>query len=227
MVKRILNLYFSPAETFKQLKEKPDWIVPISVSLVVILIMTTLAMPKIIIPEQAKRIEEMEQMPEEMKEKQLERLEGILPYISTPLSIIIFTFILLFLQSSIFMLAFLILGNRTNFKKVLAVVSYSYLTGIPEIILKVILMFVKKTAHVYTSLVLVFPNLDVKSPIFKVLSRLDIFMIWHLALIGLGCSIIYGVSRKKSFSVVFGLWALWLIVVFVGSYFMPKNLQFG
>ncbi len=227
MVKKILNLYFSPAETFKAVNEKPDWIIPISLSIVVILIMTMFAMPDIILPEQAKRIAEMEQLPEEIKERQLERLDGILPYITTPLGIIIFSFILLFLQSSIFMLAFLMLGNRTNFKKVLAVVSYSYLTGIPEIILKVVLMFVKKTALVYTSLVLVFPNLDAKSPLFKVLSRLDIFTIWHLALIGLGCSIIYGVSRKKSLAIIFGLWALWLILVFVGSFFIPKGLLFG
>jgi hypothetical protein len=227
MIKRILNLYFSPVETFKAVNEKPDWIVPISLSIVVILIMTTLAMPGIIIPDQMKRIEEMERLPEEAKAIQLERLQGALPYITTPVSIIIFSFILLFLQSGIFVLVFLILGNRTNFKKMLAVVSYSYLTGIPEIILKVVLMFVKKTARVYTSLVLVFPNLDVKSPLFKVLSRLDIFMIWHLALIALGCSIIYGVSRKKSFGIIFGLWALWLIVIFIASYFMPKGLQFG
>jgi hypothetical protein len=227
MVKRILNLYFSPAETFKAVNEKPDWIVPISLLIVVILIVTMVAMPKIIIPEQRKHLEGMEQIPKEMKEKQLERLEGIFPYITTPLTIIVLSFILLFLQSSIFMLAFLLFGNRVNFKKVLAVVSYSFLTGIPESILRAALMFIKRTAQVYTSLVLVFPNLDMKSPLFKLLSRLDIFMIWRLALISLGCSIIYGIGRKKSFGIVFGLWILWLIVVFVASYFLPKGLSLG
>lgn len=227
MVKRILNLYFSPVETFKELKEKPDWIVPISLSLIILLIMTMIAMPRIIIPEQVKRIEGMEQLSEEAKEVQLARLEGISPYISTPLSIIIFTFILLFLHSSILLLAFLMLGSRTDFKKILAVVSYCSLTGIPEIVLKVILMFVKNTARVYTSVVLFFPNLDVKSAVFQVLYRLDIFTVWHLSLVSLGCSIIYGVGRKKSFGVVFGLWALWLIVVFIVSYLLPKHLQFS
>jgi hypothetical protein len=226
MVKRILNLYFSPVETFKAVNEKPDWIVPILLTIVVIIIMTLIASPKIIIPEQIKHIQEMERLPEEAREARIEHLQGILPYVTTPIGIIIFSFILLFLQSSIFMVAFLILGNRTGFKKILAVVSYSYLVGIPESILKTSLMMIRKTIYVYTSLVLLFPNLDMKSPLFKVLSRLDIFMIWHLSLIGLGFSIIYGVDRKRSLTIVFGLWFLWLILLFIGSFLVPKGFLF-
>ncbi len=227
MVKRIINLYFNPTETFTALKEKPDWIVPVALSIIVVLVVTLIAMPKIIVPAQRKHLESMDEIPEHIRDKQLERLEGAFPYITTPLSIIVLSFILLFLQASIFMLAFLIFGDRTRFLNVLAVVGYSFLVGIPESILRGILMFIKKTPHVFTSLVLLLPNLDMKSPLFKLLSRLDIFTIWKLALIGLGCSIIYGVSRKKSFGLVFGLWILWLILVFIASHFMPKGLQIG
>lgn len=225
-MKKILNVYFNPLETFKQLNEKPDWIIPISITLIVIVAFTMLALPKIILPERAKMIEESDRIPEEFKEKQLEQLEGSLPYVTTPLAIIIFSFILLFLQSSIFLFVFLMFGNRTPFKKVLAVVSYSYLVGVPEIILKTSLMFIRKTARVFTSLALVVPNLEMDSALFRVLSRIDIFMIWQLSLVALGCSVIYGVSRKKSFGIIFGLWGLWLIVVLVLGFVLPKGIMF-
>lgn len=227
MMKKLLNLYFSPVETFKKLNEKPDWVIPIVITLVVILIFTMIALPRIILPEKAKMIEEMEQLPEEYKEKTLERLEGVIPYIQTPIVIIVFSFILLFIQTGIFVLVFLLLGSRAPFKKVLAVVSYSYLTGIPEIILKTAMMFMKGSTRVFTSLALVVPNMDMESPFFKVLSRIDIFMIWQLSLIALGCSIMYGVSRKKSFGIVFGLWILWLLLVLVVGFILPKGLLFG
>jgi len=88
-------------------------------------------------------------------------------------------------------------------------------------------MFMKGSTRVFTSLALVVPNMDMESPFFKVLSRIDIFMIWQLSLIALGCSIMYGVSRKKSFGIVFGLWILWLLLVLVVGFILPKGLLFG
>ncbi len=225
-MKKIMNLYFSPMETFKALNEKPDWIIPIVVTVVVVLIMTMIALPKVILPDRAKAITEMDQIPEEYKEKALERLEGVGPYIQTPIAIVIFSFILLFAQTGILMLVFLISGSRAPFKKMLAIVSYSYLTGIPEVILKTMMMLIKKSTHVFTSLALVVPNMDLKSPLFKVLSRIDIFTIWQLSLIALGCSVIYGVDRKKSFSIIFGLWVLWLIIVLIVASVLPKGIGF-
>ena len=225
-MKKLLNLYFSPMETFKALNEKPDWIIPIVVTVVVVLIMTMIALPKVILPDRAETIMEMDQLPEEYKEKALERLEGVGPYIQTPIAIVIFSFILLFAHAGILILIFLISGSRTPFKKMLAVVSYSYLTGIPEVILKTMMMLIKKSTHVFTSLALVVPNMDFKSPLFKVLSRIDIFTIWQLCLIALGCSVIYRVDRKKSFSIIFGLWVLWLIIVLIVSSVLPKGIGF-
>jgi hypothetical protein len=225
-MRKLLNIYFNPKETFTQLNEKPDWIIPISITLVVIIVFTMLALPKIILPERAKMIEESDRIPEEFKERQLAQLEGVLPYVTTPVTIIIFSFILLFLQSSIFLVVFLMFGSRAPFKKILAVVSYSYLTGIPEIILKTGLMFIRRTARVFTSLALVVPNLEMESPLFRVLARIDIFMIWQLSLIALGCSVIYGVSRKKSFGIIFGLWGIWLIIVYVLGFVLPKGIMF-
>lgn len=226
-MKKIIDLYFSPKEVFKQLNEKPDWVIPVVLALVVSLIFTMILLPKVILPEGSKKILEMERLTEEQKEAAVAGLEGIRPYITTPIAVIVSTFFLIFIKAGIFFLIFSLLGSRTVFKKILAVVSYSFLVGIPESILKSILMFLKGSTRVYTSLALLTPNLDFKSPVFRVLSRIDIFTIWNLSLISLGCAVIYNMKEKKTFMIVFGLWLLWLLLLLVLGFIVPKGLFFG
>ena len=226
-MKKLLNLYFSPVEVFKQLSEKPDWVIPVIITLVIILILTMVALPKVIIPEQSKRIMEMEQLQEAQKERDLASLEGIRPYIQTPIFVIIFTFLLIFAKAGIFFLIFSLFGSRTVFKKVLAVVSYSFLISIPESILKTAMMLMKGSTRVYTSFALFASNLGFKSPLFGLLSRIDIFTIWNLILISLGFTVIYGIGKKKSFGIVFGCWVLWLLIQFGIKFILPKGLFFG
>lgn len=226
-MKKIIDLYFSPKEVFKQLNEKPDWVIPVVLALVVSLIFTMILLPKVILPEGSKKILEMERLTEEQKEAAVAGLEGIRPYITTPIAVIVSTFFLIFIKAGIFFLIFSLLGSRTVFKKILAVVSYSFLVGIPESIVKSILMLMKGSTKVFTSLALLTPNLDFKSPVFRVLSRIDIFTIWNLSLISLGCAIIYKMNEKKTFLIVFGLWFLWLLLLLVLGFIVPKGLFFG
>jgi len=226
-MKKIVDLFFSPMEVFKHLNEKPDWIIPVVITLVVVLIFSIIALPRVILPERSKRIMGMEQLTPEQKDRALSSLEGGRFYILTPVSIIIVTFLLIFIKAGIFFLIFSLFGARTIFKKMLGVVSYAFLTGIPETILKSTLMLIKGSTKVFTSLALFAPNLDFKSPFFTLLSRIDIFTIWNMALISLGCTVIYGISRKKSFGIVFGFWVLWLLLQFGLGFILPKHIFFG
>lgn len=222
-MKKLLNLYFSPLETFNQINEKPDWIIPFVITLMVVLVFTVITIPRVSLPEGKKRIMEMDNLTQEQKEMALESLEGIRMYLVTSISIIVFSFIIIFAKSGIFYLLFSLLGNRTVFKKVLSVVSYSFLVGIPEIILKTSLMLIKGSSKVYTSLVIFAPGIGFESPFFKVLNRIDIFTIWNLILISLGFSVIYNIGRKRAYAVVFASWAFWLVIVFAAGYILPKG----
>ncbi len=226
-MKKILDIYFSPKEVFKQLEEKPDWVIPVVLTLVVSLIFTMVLLPKVILPEGSKKILAIERLTEEQKEAAVAGLEGIRPYITTPIAIIIGGFLLIFIKAGFFFLIFSLFGSRTVFKKILAVVSYSFLIGIPESIVKSILMLMKGSTKVFTSLALLTSNLDFKSPVFRILSRIDIFTIWNLVLISLGCAIIYKMNEKKTFLIVFGLWLLWLLLILIVGFILPKGLFFG
>ena len=200
---------------------------PVVITIVISLIFTMIVLPRVIIPEQTKRIMEMDRLTEEQKETAAGRLEGVQPYITTPIGIVIFSFILIFVKSGILFLVFSLFGEKTVFKKVLAIVSYSFLIGVPEIILKTSLMLIKESSRVYTGLALLATNLDIKSPIFRLLARIDIFTIWHLCLISLGLAVIYKINNKKSFAIVFGLWILWILLQFGLAFVLPKGLFFG
>jgi len=64
---KIIGIFFSPKEVFAKLNEKPDWIVPVVITIVVSLIFTMIVLPRVIIPEQTKRIMEMDGLTEEQK----------------------------------------------------------------------------------------------------------------------------------------------------------------
>lgn len=226
-MKKIMDIFFSPVGVFKQLNEKPDWLLPVAITIVIVLIFSMIALPKVIIPERSKKIMGMERLTPEQKDKALESLEGIRPYIITPISIVVFTFFFIFIKTGVFFLIFSLFGARAIFKKALAVISYSFLIGIPETILKTILMLIKGSTKVFTSLALLVPNLGFESHIFRFLAKFDIFTIWNLILISLGFAVIYKIKERKSFAIVFGFWLLWLLLQFAVGFIIPKQFLFG
>jgi len=56
-------------------------------------------------------------------------------------------------------------------------------------------------------------------------SRVDLFLAWELALVTVGFAITVGVSRRRSFAVALGLWAL-VTAVAVGAALLANVVSF-
>jgi hypothetical protein len=124
--------------------------------------------------------------------------------IITPLGILIFTLILNLLIP--------LLGTSGSFKKTFAVTTNSALMRIPGAIVKAILMFIKGSSDISTSLTLFLPKMTHQGFLYGLFSRIDFFTIWELILVGLGLKVLFNISGKKSYYVVFGLWLLYIII---------------
>ncbi|MDP2807239.1 MAG: YIP1 family protein, partial [bacterium] len=104
------------------------------------------------------------------------------------------------------------LGGKSSFAQMLASTVWAWMVSIPGSFIKVPLMFIMDTAKVHTSLALVLPPEMEETFIFRLLSQVDIFAIWTLAVMAIGYSVFTGVKQKKSFWAVFVTWAVWILI---------------
>jgi len=208
----ILSIFTSPSKVFSSLKERPKWVLPLVIVVVVTLIATILILSSRIGLDMRLAALKARNLPPEQLERAQRFIKGPLPVITGSISVLIATPIWMVIVAFIYNLCLPLVGGKGNFLKTFSVVSYSAMVRIPGIILRTLLIFIKKTPFVYTSLILFFPKIPHHSFGARFLSRLDIFTIWELILIALGLEIITDVKGKKTYYLVFGIWLLYLLL---------------
>ncbi|MEO0184404.1 MAG: YIP1 family protein, partial [candidate division WOR-3 bacterium] len=114
-------------------------------------------------------------------------------------------------------------GGTGSYKLVFSVVSFAALIKIPAHLLRWILIMIKHSLQVSTSLALFVPNLPVKSFAFRLLSSFDFFIIWEMILVAMGISITNNVKKENAYILVFAIWlGSILLGVGLGGLFGPR-----
>ncbi|MEO0114986.1 MAG: YIP1 family protein [candidate division WOR-3 bacterium] len=211
----LFNIYTSPNSFFTKIAEKPKWLIPLILVVVFSVLLSLVAITKTDWETQKTKVRELlekRNVPPEQIEKIVAAINPktglvrglIAVLIITPLGILIFTTIL--------NLMIPLLGTSGSFKKTLAVTTNSALIRIPSAIVKVVLMLLKGSSDVTTSLILFFPKMSDKGFIYGLFSRIDFFTIWELFLVALGLKILFNIPGKKTYYTVFGIWLLYVII---------------
>lgn len=216
----MFGIYFSPTRTFERLKEKPVWLVPLILVVVVNLAVTALALQYVDWESQRQAaVDRMQErgMTEEQIEQATERMGTFYdnPLMKTgfPLIGALITQVVgvLFL-TLVFNLGLPLLGAAGNFRRTLSVVACGSLVAIPGALVRAILILLRRSAEVSTSLMLAFPNLK-QGFLTVILSRIDVFVIWQFILFGLGLKVAFDTRGSKSYWLVFGVWALITLIL--------------
>lgn len=210
---KVINTYFEPRKVFESLKIKSTWLVPFII-FVVLGLVTTWFMHPLRMKQVITQIEENERYTEEQKEMIIDRIgSSDRPPIYQMGVIPLFMFGYLILFSGILYFVFnVLLGGGSSFKRVLSVFSYSTLIAIPQSIVQLPLALSKQTADVNTSLA-IFLSTESKGTFFhSVLKGFDIFTLWQVIVISIGLAVMYNYTTKKSFTTVFIMWVLLIVV---------------
>lgn len=210
---KIFNIFFEPSRVFKSLNARPTWLVPFLMVILLSIGSLYVTFPQIM-KAQVERIQEMDNIPQQQKDRIIERLtETNQPPIWQVGMVPVFGFLLLAVFSAALFFVFnVLLGGDSNYRRVLSVYSYSALVAIPALIVKLPLIFMKGTLNVQTSLALL-PFADPDSRfLYSVLSGFDIFNLWQVILISIGLGVMYRLSTKKAFTAVLILWILLILV---------------
>ena len=103
-------------------------------------------------------------------------------------------------------------GGTSDFKRAWAIVCNASLVAVPATIVRGLLVLLKRSSEVTTSLLMAAPGL--KQPFLKaLLSQLDIFDFWKFLLIAIGLKVVFGVKSSKSYTLVFGVWLIVILVL--------------
>lgn len=211
---RLTGIFSNPKDTFESINQKPNWLVPYLVVMLITLVMQFLTLD-IQLQDQVAMME-AKGAPVEQIEMAQKNLEGPMKYIQF-VAIPVVTLIVWVIYSGIFLfVGNTMLGGRGRFYAVFSAFAWSSLIGSVGHIVKSLLILAKGTMHgVTTSLAAVMPTPELGdrgSLIYQILAKTDIFMIWVLVVWGIGFSAIFKMSQNKSMTMVFSLWAIWIVI---------------
>lgn len=213
---RFIGVIFSPQETFKTLSEKPVWIDALIVILIAIILFTHLTMPyslKDTAQLMENNVKLKERLGDEGFEQTMERVRNpskaalaIRVFVLTPL-----TQVIAFLIASLILLVFGRL-TATEGKYIQVLSAYIHANLIDKILGNALRLFLilsrKSVFQTSTSLAIFFPNMEVTSLSYALLSQVDFFQLWLFGVLGFGVSFIFKIELKKALLISYGFWLL-------------------
>lgn len=214
--RRVEGIFFNPRHVFQNLSEKPVWVD----AFIAILIMTIIFV-FFITPfsqnDQLQLYKDNIKLKERIGEERFNSLiEAMEKPPGTPQYIRAIVFASIFLIASFLLQAlFLNIFSRffsTHGSYVLILALLLHANFIDKLLgngVRLILALSKKSVvQITTSLAMFFPNLDIKSTLFAVLSQVDFFQLWTFGVLAIGLAIALKIDRKKAFFISYGFWFL-------------------
>ncbi len=211
----ILRIFYDPVKVFRKREMEEGinpWIIFVGIVVISVIIyfLSFQHQYSFLIQQISEKIQNL---PEEQRKKALESITRERMLISGLISVVIMVPLKLLFQSLIFQQAFSIWGNVRSFTDSLYVVVYANIISIASQILKLVIEYATGKPYVSFDLSIFVKNMN--SVMYKVLANVDIFTIWSLSVMAIGFSELARVNRSKSFAVVFGLWFVYLVLMFV------------
>ena len=213
----MLDIYLAPGRAFARLKERPTWLVPLIVALVFNVLFVFLSSQYV--DRDKQRQVALEQMRERnMPEEQIEKaMEGLDKYYSSPamryglpvVSTLVIGLIAALFLAVVYNVSLPLFGGTGDFKRTWAIVCNASLVAVPATIVRGLLVLLKRSAEVTTSLLVAAPNIK-HGFLAGLLAQLDIFEFWKFTLIAMGIKVVFGLKGSKSYTLVF---AVWLVVM--------------
>lgn len=215
---KLVAVFTSPKKAFEAIAEKPDWLAPLILSILIGILVTLVVYPSVIKPFIVEKA--MEQMrdqgvPEDRIEKAMDFISGPKMFIITFAQGVIATPILLLILSGILFGAFSLFGGQARFVQVFSAVAYSGLITSLGGIVKGMLMWTQHSIYVGTSLALLLSEDMSKTFLYRLLGHFDLFPLWQIWVLGVGLAVIYRWKTSKAAGIVFLLWALWVLIASV------------
>ena len=215
----MLDVFLAPGRAFSRLKEKPTWLIPLVIVLVFNMLFVFVSSHYIDWDKQRQAaLERMRDrnVPQEQIDK---ATEGMDKFYSSPamrygmpvVSALVVGVIALLFLAVVYNISLPLFGGASDFKRVWAIVCNASLVTVPAAVVRGLLILLKRSSEVTTSLLVAAPNLK-HGFLAGLLAQLDVFDFWKFMLIAIGLKVVFGLKGSKSYALVF---AVWLVVILI------------
>jgi hypothetical protein len=218
--RKLQLLFLEPLKLFESLKRKSSWWQPLVLFVVIQLAAGFIAQSHIL-PSMKQDLMDylstIPNMPEDAIQKAsdgFDEASNITAFsvIKNTLGAFLMRGIVFFVVTSLlFFIGSIIFGGTAKYIKVMSLYAWIYPIWALGAIIITPLMIVKESYKVSLSPAL-FTVADPSSSVYFLLRNFSIFNIWAIILLGLGFSVIYGVTKSKGLIAVFMLWAVWIAI---------------
>jgi len=158
LIQRLIGIVISPSKTFSYIKEKPDWIFPLLITITISISVQIVIKPYFfnskeydkLITEVMEKADIDREAAEEMMHKNMTIFMPVGVLIMTPL-------LMLLLSGAMFLGGNLVMGGETSFKHLYSVNAYLGIVGAVGMLLKLPLIIAKGSADTVTSFAILMP----------------------------------------------------------------------
>jgi hypothetical protein len=223
---KLALIFSSPTTLFESLKRKSSWLLPLILLILVSIIIGLIVQPYVM--QSVRRdtiafLSGIPNLPDGTIERTTESLDaaahnGFAKNLMSGVLNGLFIHGLFFfvVVTILFLVGAIFFGGTAKYIKVMSMYAWIMPIWTLGLIIAAPLMIIKRTHGLALSPAVMVTH-DITSPIFFLLKNLNLFTIWAVILMGIGFSIIYGVSRAKGIVTMLILWGAWILV----SSFIP------
>ncbi len=220
---RVVDTFVAPTKTFTDIRRNANWWVPWLLMAVIGWIWVyevdkKVGMDKVAENQVAmspKTAAKLDQLPPDQRASQMEistKFTRIISYVYPLISLIV-TAILAAVLMATFNFGF---GAELKFKQCFAVSMYAFLPGMVKVLISMLIIAVG-AGETFTFQNPIASNLGAlvdrsSTFLFSIATSIDVFTIWTLILTGIGYSCLTKVKRGTCMGVVFGWWAVVVLV---------------
>jgi hypothetical protein len=212
--RRLVAVFTSPRALFEHLAHRPTWLVPLIVYVVAILAVFFVLWDPVIMPEQIAKLEESGQM----NDQAMMMMSGPGKYFVFAFGTVFAVVQILVWALAVFLVAGFLLGGTLSFRQALSIISHASLVAIPGALVRIPLALASGSSQVTVGPGAFFPVATAEGFFQKflanVLTNLDLFLLWEVALVTLGTAI---VSRLPFARAALGVWSLYVLFVLLAS----------
>ena len=223
LMSRLTNIFVSPSEVFDEVKTSPpvpaNWIVPLSISMVVGIIFTMVVFSQPAVIQHMKDAQEkaMQQKVTDgsMTQQQADQALEVTQKYMTPSfmkvfgilgSIVASAFGLFLLASVLWLIGRFVLGGRFSYMKAVEVTGLAMMIGALGSIVTMCTVVIYGDMSMTPGPILLVGHVDAGNKVHALLSALNVMSIWNLAVLSIGAARLSGTGILKPVICIFGFW---------------------
>lgn len=211
---KLINIFANPRKTIEELNQRPTWLVPLIISILITVAATQIAFP-IIMSGQLEALRNNPNIPAEQMaaiESQFAQGAATQRIITVVTQVIGTPIFFLALAGIFYLMGTVILGGDSSYKRVFSVLVWANLILVISALVNTALIMAKGSTQVSLSLSLLLSSDAIGTKLHTFLSKFDFFVVWFLAVFALGFGYIYKFSTGKAYAAVGVLWAIWIAI---------------